>query len=60
MFDFEEFTGKLFATMLILGLICWIYILIEGGGQSIYNCPPGTSKISGWSGGSYTVLCISK
>ncbi len=52
----SDIAGIITAAGLILGLVAWIWFLIEGGDP--YSCPPGTKTVTGISGGYYTHLCI--
>ena len=56
-FKASNITGYIASAGLILGLIAWIWYLIDGG-TSPYSCPPGTKTVTGISGGYYTHLCI--
>jgi hypothetical protein len=55
-FGASNITGYILTAALILGLVAWIWFLIEGGDP--YSCPPGTKTVTGISGGYYTHLCI--
>jgi len=56
----SENQGKIFLGFAILGLLVWCWFLWGVDMQpSFMDCPAGHQRISGWSNGSYTNICIS-
>jgi NhaP-type Na+/H+ or K+/H+ antiporter len=57
---FEDLFTFIFIIAIFLFLGLYIYGLITAQVQPPWDCPANTTKITGWSGGRYTVLCIEK
>lgn len=56
---FEDIFTFIFIIAMFLFLGLYIYGLITAQVQP-WDCPPNTTKITGWTGGRYTVLCAEK
>ena len=56
----ENIITFLFVVGMFSALALYIYGLATGGVVSPWDCPAGSVKATGWSGGKYTVLCIQR
>lgn len=54
----ENIIRFLFVVGMFSALALYIYGLATGEVGSPWDCPAGSVRATGWSGGRYTVLCI--
>lgn len=58
--NYRSNTENIITLLFVVGMFFALYICALATAQvgSSWDCPAGSTKVTGWSGGRYTVLCI--